>query len=321
MLAIGDQSTRPLPPTLLEVVAHFYSKYIGVVKPNSPILLCWDVVILVTVIFFIMEIGFLIGFSKSFWEDELNTILWVHIIITVFLCFDVLLAPCKAFYQDGLLITDSVAILRRYFSFEGPLDFLAIISVIIPLATQSLPANWMKIIWVFKFYTVSRINDEFERVTQLYISWSTTYLVIKLATVGILYSHFMGIFFYLVSLWVYENNYYGPNTPNICWIYSSWAFDQMVLILDWSQIYTYIMYFSIGIVTTIAYGDITPKNPIECVFMIFVLITNTLILGYLMTEILRLLVNVFSYNFERKFRHFELFQKMEYEKVQRETQA
>jgi hypothetical protein len=85
--------------------------------------------------------------------------------------------------------------------------------------------------------------------------------------------------------------------------------------------YVYIMYFSVGVVTTIAYGDITPLNPIECIYMIMVLIMITLILGYLMTEILRLLVNVFSYNFERKLRHFELLQKMEYEKVQRETQA
>lgn len=51
------------------------------------------------------------------------------------------------------------------------------------------------------------------------------------------------------------------------------------------------------------------------------LITITLILGYLMTEILRLLINVFSYNFDRKFRHFELLQKLQNEKVMQETQA
>jgi hypothetical protein len=233
MLAIGDLATPPVSPTLLEQIAHLYAKLIGVVRPTNFILLCWDVVIVVTVVFYIMEIGFLMGFGEIFWQDELDTAIPVHIIIIVFLCLDVFLAPCKAFYQDGLLITDSVAILRRYLSFEGPLDLLAIISIIIPIASGSLPANWIKIVWVFKFYTVGRINDEFERATQLYISWSTTYLVIKLAAVGILYAHFMGIAFYLVSHWVYTNNYYGPNTPNICWIYNGWAFEQMVLILPW----------------------------------------------------------------------------------------
>lgn len=54
MLAIGDESTRPLPPTLLERVAHFYGKYIGMIRPNNTILLCWDVVIIAITIFYIM---------------------------------------------------------------------------------------------------------------------------------------------------------------------------------------------------------------------------------------------------------------------------
>jgi hypothetical protein len=43
------------------------------------------------------------------------------------------------------------------------------------------------------------------------------------------------------------------------------------------------MYYSIAVVTTIAYGDITPKNPIECLFTILALLIVTLIFGYLMT--------------------------------------
>lgn len=39
-------------------------------------------------------------------------------------------------------------------------------------------------------------------------------------------------------------------------------------------------------------------------YIILVLISVTLFLGYIMTEILRLLINVFSYNFDRKYTHF-----------------
>lgn len=99
-------------------------------------------------------------------------------------------------------------------------------------------------------------------MTQLYITLNTAYLVVKLIVFGFIYAHYMGLFFYMVSQWVYQNNYYGPNTPNLCWVYNSWAFYQMTLILSWQQMYTYIMYYSIAVVTTIAYGDITPKNPI-----------------------------------------------------------
>ena len=58
-------------------------------------------------------------------------------------------------------------------------------------------------------------------MTQLYIILNTSYLVIKLVTVSIFYAHYMGILFYLVSLALYNSNYYGPNTPMITWIYNS----------------------------------------------------------------------------------------------------
>lgn len=120
-------------------------------------------------------------------------------------------------------------------------------------------------------------------MTQLYIGINTVYLVIKLIILCYFYSHYMGIGFYLTSLWVYNNNYYGPNTPNLCWIYDAWAYYQMALFLPWTEQYVYIMYFGIAVTTTIAYGDITPKNPIECLYIIVALIAVTIIFGYLMT--------------------------------------
>ena len=108
---------------------------------------------------------------------------------------------------------------------------------------------------------MSNIFSDLDRLTQIYIFRNTVFNLIKLILYAYFFAHFMGIFFYRVSLYVYESNFYGPNTPNIVWIYNSWAFYQMAF-LPWYQMYSYIMYFSIEVVTTIAYGDITPKNPI-----------------------------------------------------------
>ena len=58
-------------------------------------------------------------------------------------------------------------------------------------------------------------------MTQIYIFSNTMYLVLKLVVLSLFFSHFVGIFFYLVSLQLYKLNYYGPNTPNIVWIYNS----------------------------------------------------------------------------------------------------
>ena len=108
---------------------------------------------------------------------------------------------------------------------------------------------------------MSNIFSDLDRLTQIYIFRNAVFIITKLVFFGFFCSHFMAIFFYRVSLYVYESNFYGPNTPNIVWIYNSWAFYQMAF-LPWYQMYSYIMYFSIEVVTTIAYGDITPKNPI-----------------------------------------------------------
>lgn len=84
--------------------------------------------------------------------------------------------------------------------------------------------------------------------------------------------------------------------------------------------YLYIMYYSIAVVTTIAYGDITPKNPIECVYTIFALIVVTLIFGYLMTEILRVLMHVFGYQFDRRYVHYEFVSKLRNDNIQQAVQ-
>lgn len=53
------------------------------------------------------------------------------------------------------------------------------------------------------------------------------------------------------------------------------------------------MYFSLGMTTTIAYGDITPLNPIEATYIVFALVTNTIAFGYILSEILRILIEGF----------------------------
>ena len=50
------------------------------------------------------------------------------------------------------------------------------------------------------------------------------------------------------------------------------------------------MYFSIGTMTTIAYGDITPLNPLETIYIIFALFFYTIGFGYILSEILRILM-------------------------------
>ncbi len=116
------------------------------------------------------------------------------------------------------------------------------------------------------------------------------YQIARLVIFIFIVAHYLGIGFYILGYYIYSTNYYGPNTPNISWIYNSQAYSQMVTNLDWKGQYIYTLYFSIGVTTTIAYGDITPLNPLETLYIIFVLIINTLVFGYILSELLRILI-------------------------------
>ena len=185
----------------------------------------------------------------------------MQVIWIVVLLIDMAISPLKAYYADGLLIRDVTLILKRYLKLEIYLDIICILVIGIPMIVGNVNSNWIKLLWFIKLYSIDRINDEFQRLTQLYIIKNTVFLVCKLVIFSIIYGHFMAIFFYIISMQLYNTNYYGPNTPNIVWVYNSWAFYQIAF-LTWYRKYSYIMYYGIEFVTTIAYGDITPKNPI-----------------------------------------------------------
>ena len=146
------------------------------------------------------------------------------------LFIDMLISPIKAYYSEGILIKDVTLIIKEYRRIEIYLDILGILVILIPLASGNLYSNWIKILWFAKLYSVNKINDEFQRITQLYIIKNTIYLVAKLVIFSCFYAHFMSIFFYLVSMHVYNTNMYGPHTPMIVWVYNSWAFYQMAFL-------------------------------------------------------------------------------------------
>ena len=74
-----------------------------------------------------------------------------------------------------------------------------------------------------------------------------------------------------------------------CWLYSSTAF---VGIIDesWSIQYLYSLYWGVNTMTTISYGDIAGYNPIEVVYMLFCFISAFVIYGYVLNNIVRVIL-------------------------------
>jgi hypothetical protein len=150
--------------------------------------------------------------------------------------------------------------------------------------------NYIRGIFLIRIYQLFDIDNDFQKLVQHQLRLYVFYMLFRLIVSFFFASHYIGIFiinlgigFYLVDYQVYSSNFYGPNTPLYCWIYNAQAFSQIVITLDWVDQYVYLIYFSTGTMTTIAYGDITPLNPISAVYIIFAYVPFTLGFAYIMS--------------------------------------
>lgn len=238
-----------------------------------------------------MEFPLIIGYGEIVWKDISTYFLPLMIVFYVILVVDIFLTPLKMEYREGLLIKDTRILVKDYLRRNFWIDIIGLLAVVIPMAfRQYYAVNLLKIFFLPKVVILNLLDDKVVSVLVFQVKIKTVYLIARLVVFMILISHFIGIGFYMTGYYVYSTNYYGPNTPNISWLYNAEAYSQIILLLDWKGQYAYTMYFSLGMTTTIAYGDITPLNPIEASYIVFALVINTIAFGYILSEILRILI-------------------------------
>ena len=63
LLALGDRACASVPLSLMQRIIDLYKKIGVVIRPDSMWLLGWYVVLLVIIIYFVLEIGLLLGFG------------------------------------------------------------------------------------------------------------------------------------------------------------------------------------------------------------------------------------------------------------------
>lgn len=178
-----------------------------------------------------------------------------------------------------MLVISRVAIFKRYSRVYLWVDLLALISVAAPYVSLSLNTNYFKLLFFLKLIAAYDLDKYLLMYVKNRFKNSHIYGLFRLVFFIVLWSHWFAVGFFALDYWVYTTNYYGPNTPNYCWIYNS-PLTFNISQAHWSLQYLYSLYFSIGNFTTIAYGDIVPRNPIESIFGIISMTFAILIFTY-----------------------------------------
>lgn len=125
-------------------------------------------------------------------------------------------------YKEGLLIKNRRLLLKQYINSYLWIDVIGLVSLIVPvILKQYYAANLAKIFFLPKIVVLNNLDAKIVNVLIFRARTKTFYLIGRLLVFMVMISHYIGIGFYMVGYYVYSTNYYGPNTPNLCWLYNA----------------------------------------------------------------------------------------------------
>lgn len=153
-----------LEKNLYDIVADLASK-LTIIRPENKWLLIWHGLVMFVLLYYIFQIGLLWGYGEAVWIDELAVFSALNCIFIVILIADCFLCNIKAYYSHGLLVTHPRLIVKRYLKVRFYIDVLAIISVALPFISGKFALNWVKALFLLKFYSVYQIDKQFIRVS------------------------------------------------------------------------------------------------------------------------------------------------------------
>ena len=174
------------------------------------------------------------------------------------------------FYENGSEIKNRKKIIAFYLKSTFIYDFVSIIGVFFMSQTDSI----FQILILFKIKSFSSNLNAIENF--LLSNFLEGLVKILIQMTKILYlAHILSCLFNLLSNHLVKNGHYS----------NSWILENNLLNSDWIEKYTNAYYWLITTLTTVGYGDITPKNNIEKLFSILVMLLGSGMFAYNLSKL------------------------------------
>ena len=106
---------------------------INMIRPDNPFIVCWNILHLCIIIFYLLEFPLIVGFGEVVWKDVAYTLLPLMIINYLILIADILITPLKMCYKEGQLIKDRKVLLKDYLKMNFWIDIIGLLSIVIPV--------------------------------------------------------------------------------------------------------------------------------------------------------------------------------------------
>lgn len=248
-------------------------------------LLLFDTLLAMTTLYIMIEMG-LTAFIDETHVTITRVMYWMDVVSVAMLLVGFLVEFRRSYREKGRLVTDKPSVLRNYHWFRILMDCMVLLLLTLTLVPQ-LRQNPLRFIILWRFYYLYRIDQSFFRLVHSKTGWYVFYTFMKLLLVFYLFCHYTGCSYYWIDYYIHKTNYYGPGQVTMMWTEYIYLWSP-ILAETWYLQYMYTMYYSVETFTTIAYGDNTPKNPLEAIFVLVFLIASAVMLSYIIEEIVML---------------------------------
>lgn len=276
----SDSFSIELLPSLGATINHSNKLKKFVISPYDPRYRCWELFLIVLVIYS----AWICPFELAFLRDMPSKLLLVENIVNSFFAIDIVLTFFVAYVDSKthLLVDDRKRIAVRYLSswFIFDVCSTAPFQPIILLFTHEGNDLSFKILNMLRLWRLHRVSTLFARLEKdIRFNYFWTRCS-KLISVTLFAVHCAGCFNYMIA-----DRYPYPESTWIGAVMPTFRSQSL-----WTR-YVTALYWSITTLTTTGYGDLHAENPREMLFDIFYMLFNLGLTAYLIGNMTNLVVH------------------------------
>lgn len=251
------------------------------IEHSSSFRIAWDLSILVLIFVSCTLIPFQVAFQHFVFK--FSTI--ILFLISLFFFTDIFLNFFTSYRHQGSLITDRKRTVSHYLRTVFIVDILANIPLdLLLLGSRDIQVGGISLVLIFRLFHLLRIVRMmiiFRRWAEL--SWTNSgYLrIAKFFAFVLLLIHWIACAWFLVA--------FIGHFPEGCWVVREAVQDAAP-----KTQYIRSLYWAITTMTTVGYGDITPKRNIEYVFTSIMMLIGASLYAYIIGNIASIFSNLDS---------------------------
>jgi hypothetical protein len=173
-------------------------KPLEVFTPEQTFTICWTFIMMFVTLFDVI----CTPFELSFFNDTRNESEWITIFIALETWFflDMLINFRTAYYEKGLLVTESGLIYKKYLKSGFLVDFISLVCELIGslnLDSGIWYIKWVKLVRIRKSYILFRRVEDFLNLKR---SWVAILQLYKLGITILVVGHCMACIFHIIAV-------------------------------------------------------------------------------------------------------------------------